>query len=175
MSSSNMVDATRSDGPPASATRAGAEFSAGSAALDNTWGFLPRLRRLTQLYAAAWTQQVSSEVTAPQFGMLSALAAEPGQDQGTLAQRLSMDKSTAADVVTRLTKRGDIRVLRDEHDSRRKVLLLTAVGRQRLDEIAPRVTELRRVAFSGFSDETRDEFIAGMDTMISFLDGATEK
>lgn len=137
---------------------------------DPTWGFLPRLRRLTQLYTASWVQNVSAEVTSTQFGMLSAIDAEPGQDQGTLAQRLSMDKSSTADVVSRLSRRGHLRVLRDEADSRRKILLLTPAGKECLEEIRPRVAALRQQTFSAFEPEERTEFLHGMSRLIDHLE-----
>ncbi len=142
---------------------------------DPTWGFMARLRRLTQLYTAAWVQQVSAEVTSTQFGMLSALEALPGQDQGTLGQSLFMDKSSTADVVNRLSRRGHIRVLRDEADSRRKVLMLTPEGKECLEELRPRVGELRRIAFSAFEEEERAAFLGGMNRMVSFLEGMVDR
>lgn len=147
----------------------------GSDVGDPTWGFMPRLRRLTQLYTAAWVTHVSAEVTSTQFGMLSALDAIPGQDQKTLAQTLSMDKSSTADVVNRLSRRGHIRVLRDPNDSRRKILLLTTDGKTCLEELRPMVRGLRGSVFSEFDDGERTVFLNGMSRLIHRLEGISEQ
>lgn len=148
--------------------------NAGNDVGDPTWGFMPRLRRLTQLYTAAWVTHVSPEVTSTQFGMLSALDAIPGQDQKTLAQTLSMDKSSTADVVNRLSRRGHIRVLRDTSDSRRKILLLTPEGKACLEELRPLVRGLRQKTFAEFGDAERAVFLNGMSRLVHHLEGMSE-
>ncbi|WP_125610002.1 MarR family winged helix-turn-helix transcriptional regulator [Specibacter cremeus] len=147
----------------------------GSDAGDPTWGFMPRLRRLTQMYTAAWVTYVSADVTSTQFGMLSALDTLPGQDQKTLAQNLSMDKSSTADVVNRLSRRGHIRALRDPDDSRRKILLLTPDGKASLEELRPLVHGLRSRVFAEFGEAERTEFLDGMSRLIHRLEGMTEQ
>ncbi|MFI9604571.1 MarR family winged helix-turn-helix transcriptional regulator [Streptomyces sp. NPDC052043] len=133
---------------------------------DPTWGFLARIRRLVQVYGAAWSAEVSSEVTAVQFGALAGLHRDPGQDQKTLAARLSMDKATAADVVKRMTQRGLVQVLRDPHDSRRKVLILTDEGREVVHRIAPRVDRLRRDVFGTLAPAEQKAFVETIDRLV---------
>nr|WP_251364235.1 MULTISPECIES: MarR family winged helix-turn-helix transcriptional regulator [unclassified Leucobacter] len=135
---------------------------------------MARLRRLTQLYTAAWSARVSSEITSTQFGVLSSLNAIPGQDQGTLGQSLSMDKSSTADVVGRLSKRGYVRVLRDEADSRRKILMLAPEGLEVLEQLRPRVTALRNGAFADFDQAGRGQFLTDMSRLIETLERAED-
>lgn len=161
-----------SDESASDSVASGVPYSASSDYADPTWGFMARLRRLTQLYTAAWSTRVSSEITSTQFGVLSSLQAIPGQDQGTLGQSLSMDKSSTADVVSRLSKRGYVRVLRDEADSRRKILLLAPEGLEVLEELRPRVTELRKGAFADFDQLGRAQFLADMSRVIETLERA---
>ncbi|GED89052.1 MarR family winged helix-turn-helix transcriptional regulator [Streptomyces sp. NPDC091412] len=143
-------------------------------AADPTWGFLAKIRRLVQVYGAAWSAEVSSEVTAVQFGALAGLHRDPGQDQKTLAARLSMDKATAADVVKRMTQRGLIQVLRDPHDSRRKVLILTEAGRETVQRIAPRVDRLRREVFASLAPTEQEAFIGVIDRLVIELETRLE-
>ena len=102
-------------------------------------------RRLQQSSYLLWSSIVSDDVTAPQLVVLSVLAGAPGIDQRTLGERASLDRSTVADIVGRLVRRGLIERLRDPADRRRNVLQLTADGRATLARLAPRTTTLNRV------------------------------
>jgi len=96
------------------------------------------LRRALQVMNLLWDEEVSHTITSPQFAALNALYREPRIDQVTLGQRISLDRSTAADVVSRLGRRGLIRSERDTRDGRRKVISLTPKGLRALHELIPR-------------------------------------
>jgi DNA-binding MarR family transcriptional regulator len=101
------------------------------------------LRRAQQLHAAVFAEVVSeANLTTPQFAVLAALRQSPGIDQVRLSQRLAIDRSTIADVASRLEERGLIRRKRDVKDARRNVLSLTAAGRELHDRTAPEVLEV---------------------------------
>src|SRR5437879_12592052 len=86
------------------------------------------LRRAVQVMNLLWDEEVSHTITSPQFAALNALYAEPNLDQRTLGQRISLDRSTMAEVVSRLCDRGLIRSERDRRDGRRKTITLK-IGR----------------------------------------------
>ena len=86
------------------------------------------LRRAVQVMNLLWDEEVSHTITSPQFAALNALYAEPNLDQRTLGQRISLDRSTMAEVVSRLCDRGLIRSERDRRDGRRKTITLTTRG-----------------------------------------------
>ncbi|HEX2647590.1 MAG TPA: MarR family transcriptional regulator, partial [Candidatus Dormibacteraeota bacterium] len=86
------------------------------------------LRRAVQVMNLLWDEEVSHTITSPQFAALNALLREPNLDQRTLGQRVSLDRSTMAEVVSRLSSRGLIRTERDTRDGRRKTISLTAKG-----------------------------------------------
>src|SRR5438477_192430 len=77
------------------------------------------IRRAQQVHYWLWNAQVSGEVTSPQFAVLYALRAEKNIDQKTLGERVSLDRSTTAEVVARLKSRGLIQRFRDPRDGRR--------------------------------------------------------
>ena len=64
------------------------------------------LRRAQQAHVAVWQSEVSKEVTSVQFGVLSVLARTPGASQTELCAQLDLDRSTIADIVARLERRG---------------------------------------------------------------------
>jgi MarR family transcriptional regulator, temperature-dependent positive regulator of motility len=96
------------------------------------------LRRALQVMNVLWDEEVSHSITSPQFAALNALYTEPNLDQRTLGERISLDRSTMADVVSRLRDRGLIRTERDPRDGRRKTIALTARGTQTVQHLIPR-------------------------------------
>jgi MarR family transcriptional regulator, temperature-dependent positive regulator of motility len=96
------------------------------------------LRRAVQAMNVLWDEEVSHTITSPQFAALNALYSKPGMDQRTLGRRISLDRSTVAEVVARLSARGLIRTERDARDGRRKVIKLTNKGLSALRQLIPR-------------------------------------
>jgi len=96
------------------------------------------LRRAVQAMNLLWDEEVSHTITSPQFAALNALYSEPNLDQRTLGLRISLDRSTMAEVVSRLRGRGLIRTERDVRDGRRKTITLTAKGLLTVQQLIPR-------------------------------------
>ena len=96
------------------------------------------LRRAVQAMNLLWDAEVSHTITSPQFAALNALYAEPNLDQRSLGQRVSLDRSTMAEVVSRLSTRGLIRTERDPRDGRRKTIMLTTKGLHSVQQLIPR-------------------------------------
>jgi DNA-binding MarR family transcriptional regulator len=99
------------------------------------------IRRAQQIHNKVWSTDVSGEVTSPQFALLRALKLSPGIDQRTLGAFVSLDRSTTADVVERMLRRGYVQKTRDPSDRRRNVLRLTAAGEVLVDELWPRTVK----------------------------------
>ncbi len=96
------------------------------------------LRRALQAMNLLWTEDVSPSITSPQFAALNALYREPNIDQRTLGERISLDRSTMAEVVARLSAKGLIKATRDARDGRRKTIQLTPKGLIALQRLIPR-------------------------------------
>jgi DNA-binding MarR family transcriptional regulator len=96
------------------------------------------MRRALQVMNLLWSQEVSHTITSPQFATLNALYLEPTIDQRTLGERISLDRSTMAEVVARLSARGLIRTERHASDGRRKTIRLTPKGLSALQQLIPR-------------------------------------
>jgi len=117
------------------------------------------LRRALQVMNLLWDQEVSRTITSPQFAAMNALYREPGIDQVTLGQRVSLDRSTAADVVSRLGARGLIRSERDARDGRRKVISLTPKGMHALHQLIPRTHAMTGRLVAGLKQGEQDELL----------------
>jgi MarR family transcriptional regulator, temperature-dependent positive regulator of motility len=96
------------------------------------------LRRAVQVMNMLWDEEVSHTITSPQFAALNALYSEPNLDQRTLGRRISLDRSTMAEVVSRLDARGLIQTRRDSRDGRRKTIALTPKGLLTVQQLIPR-------------------------------------
>jgi DNA-binding MarR family transcriptional regulator len=102
------------------------------------------LRRALQVMNLLWDQEVSHTITSPQFAALNALYKEPKLDQSALGQRISLDRSTMAEVVSRLRTRGLINTERDTRDGRRKKITLTPKGLRTVHQLIPRTHLMTR-------------------------------
>jgi MarR family transcriptional regulator, lower aerobic nicotinate degradation pathway regulator len=105
--------------------------------LETTAGHL--IRRAQQIHTAIWSHELDGDLTGPQYALLSALSRKSGVDQQTAGRLASLDKSTTANIVERLQRRGWVRRGRDARDGRRNVLSLTSTAKARLPEITARV------------------------------------
>jgi DNA-binding MarR family transcriptional regulator len=119
-------------------------------------GFL--IRRAQQVHAAAWQREVSAQVSSVQYGVLAILARRPGASQRELGDELDLDRSTVADVVARLERRGVLARERHADDRRRNTLALTDEGRAELDALRPHVEGVEHVLTDGLSTTDRAEF-----------------
>ncbi|MEU8763725.1 MarR family transcriptional regulator [Streptomyces sp. NPDC048659] len=117
-------------------------------------------RRLQQAHHLLWTTMVSEEITSPQFGVLNALLAEPGLDQRTLGERVTLDRSTIAEVVGRLTRRGLLDKVRDPDDGRRSLLRLTEDGERTHRKLTVRTARMNQVFLAPLSPEEQADFLS---------------
>lgn len=131
-------------------------------ALGNAPGHL--IRRAQQVHTTAWGEEVGRAMTAPQYAVLSALWSQPGGiDQGTGAELASVDKSSMADIVGRLVRRGWVARTRDPADARRRLLELTDTAREELTGITPAVQRVQERVLAPLPDApARAAFLDGL-------------
>jgi DNA-binding MarR family transcriptional regulator len=113
-----------------------------------------------------WDHEVSHTITSPQFAALNALYGEPAIDQRTLGERISLDRSTMAEVVARLSARGLITTARDSNDGRRKTIRLTPKGVATLQHLIPRTHEMTRRLVGALDAKEREEMLRLLTTVV---------
>lgn len=113
-----------------------------------------------------WNVEVSAAVTSPQFAVLYALRAEPGLDQKTLGERISLDRSTMTDVLKRLTARGLVRSTRDSSDGRRNRVRLTAEGKRTVEQLTPQALRMNAILVGVLKDCERTELIRMLNLVV---------
>ena len=129
------------------------------------------LRRAVQVMNQLWDEDVSHSITSPQFAALNALYAQPNLDQRTLGQRISLDRSTMAEVVSRLSSKGLIRSQRDTRDGRRKTITLTPKGLHAVQHLIPRTHAMTRRLVGPLDHHQRDELLGLLTKVV----GANER
>jgi DNA-binding MarR family transcriptional regulator len=125
------------------------------------------LRRALQVMNLLWDQEVSHTITSPQFAALNALYKEPKLDQGALGQRISLDRSTVAEVVSRLRGRGLITTERDTRDGRRKKITLTSKGLRTVHQLIPRTHLMTGRLVGPLDADERAELLRMLKTVVS--------
>ncbi|MGE0045827.1 MAG: MarR family winged helix-turn-helix transcriptional regulator [Hyphomonadaceae bacterium] len=76
-------------------------------------------------------------VTLRQFAVLAAIAEQPGRSQTDLVSATGIDRSTLADMITRMEKRGWIIRVTAANDARANAVTLAAAGRAALTASVP--------------------------------------
>lgn len=116
-------------------------------------------RRLQQAHHLLWNTMVSEEITSPQFAVLNALVAEPGLDQRTVGERVGLDRSTIAEVISRLTRRDLLAKERDPDDGRRWLLRLTPQGLRTHKKLTVRTARMNQVFLAPLSGAEQALFL----------------
>ncbi len=129
------------------------------------------LRRAVQVMNLLWTEEVSHTITSPQFAALNALYGHPNLDQRTLGQGISLDRSTMAEVVSRLSSRGLIRSERDPRDGRRKTITLTPKGLHTVQQLIPRTHAMTRRLVGPLDQQQRNDLLRLLTKVV----GANER
>lgn len=86
------------------------------------------LHRAEQMAADRFAQLVAGEITLRQFAVLAAVKQRPGLRQSDLVRETGIDRSTMADMLTRMEKRGWITRTTNALDQRAQSVQLAAGG-----------------------------------------------
>jgi DNA-binding MarR family transcriptional regulator len=78
-------------------------------------------------------------LTIRQFAVLAALNDEDGQSQSSLVDVTGIDRSTLADMVSRMEKTGLVKRVKSVEDARAKAVSLTKAGQEAFEGAAPEV------------------------------------
>lgn len=118
------------------------------------------IRRLQQIAFALFLEQARAfDFTPVQYAALFAVGNNPGIDQTALCNAIALDRSTMADVVSRLEKKGLIRRRNGAADRRTKALSITAAGRRLIGDIEPAVAATQRLILAPLKPGERAAFM----------------
>jgi MarR family transcriptional regulator, temperature-dependent positive regulator of motility len=113
-----------------------------------------------------------SDLTPRQLAVLATVAGNEGLSQTDIVNLTGIDRSTLADIVRRLVKKGLLQRRRTKQDARAYAVKLTAEGQRVLraaGPIARKVDQLIAKALGG----GKDAFLEGLQGMIDKLQAAS--
>lgn len=115
------------------------------------------IRRAQQIAVSMFHETVGRDLTPIQYAILRMLQETPGLDQVTLAQRVALDTSTAADIAARLEAKGWI--VREVLPRRQRRLVLTAGGEAVLAKSVAGMRELNQRMLESLAPAEQQEFL----------------
>ena len=115
------------------------------------------IRRAQQIAVSTFHEVHGRHVTPIQYAILRTLHETPGIDQVTLAQKIALDTSTAADIAARLETKGWI--VREVLPRRQRSLALTPAGAEVLLELRPGIGLMYRQMMDGLEPAEQSEFM----------------
>lgn len=125
------------------------------------------LHRVGQCAGDLFAEEVTGEGLTPrQFAVLVAIASNEGLSQTDLVERTGVDRSTLADIVRRLLKKGLINRRRTKSDARAYSVRLSDKGRSALNAARPAVQRAEERLLSALGPTDRDEFMAALDRIL---------
>jgi DNA-binding MarR family transcriptional regulator len=110
-----------------------------------------------------------SGLTPRQFAVLMAVAEEEGLTQTDLVERTGIDRSTLADIVARLLRRGLIHRRRAKEDARAYAIKLTAQGNKALREAQPCAQAADALLLANLPQAKRQDFLDALNLIVGPL------
>lgn len=126
------------------------------------------LHRAGQCAGDIFSSEVSADGLTPrQFAVLVTVSQHEGLSQTDLVERTGIDRSTLADIIRRMLKKGLIARRRTREDARAYAVRLTDAGRSVLDAVQPAALSADERILAVLPSEKRDEFIECLNTIVS--------
>jgi DNA-binding MarR family transcriptional regulator len=121
-------------------------------------GFL--IRRLHQLHSALFLEETRGfDITPVQYSLMTALAARGELEQNSLALEIGLERTSVAEVVPRLQRRGLLARRRSDDDARVKLVRLTRKGSALLRRMAAKVRRAHDRTVDRLAGAERDLFL----------------
>lgn len=140
------------------------------AALYKRPGFM--LRRAHQISVSLFVEECAG-MTTTQYGVLLILRCCEGLDQIGLSKRVGLDRSTTGLVAKKLEDDGLVVRVEDPKDRRRKIIVLTAKGERRLEQIREGAARAQARALSAFTPAEAEHFLVLLGKFVDTFNGVT--
>lgn len=114
-----------------------------------------------------------SGLTPRQFAVLLTISQNEGLSQADLVARTGIDRSTLADIMRRILKKGLIRRTRTREDARAYSVKLTENGARALDKALPAALGSDQRVLKALPADKRKDFLAALSTIVTSLEQDT--
>jgi DNA-binding MarR family transcriptional regulator len=130
------------------------------------------IRRAQQQHVAVWSRVASAEISSVQYTILVVLDRLGEASQRELCDAVDLDRSTIADLVARMERRGLLERRRDPDDARRKTVTLADAGRLERERLRPLVYEVQETLMRSMSPVERRTLRTGLRALLGLDDPA---
>jgi DNA-binding MarR family transcriptional regulator len=120
-------------------------------------------QRAEELFA---TETTKADLTPRQYAILACVQHNPDISQTGLVEQTGVDRSTLADIVRRLVKKGLLQRKRTRRDARMYAVRLTARGQSALGSVKPIAAKVDQRILSGLKADQRSDFIQALGVIV---------
>jgi DNA-binding MarR family transcriptional regulator len=129
------------------------------------------LHRASQVVEDVFGSEVQRDRLTPrQLAVLTTVAQKEGLSQTGITERTGIDRSTLADIVHRLVRKGLLHRRRTKEDTRTYAVRLTDAGRNVLRTTEPLTKRIDRRVLDALPADRREEFITALAAIIGKLE-----
>ncbi len=111
----------------------------------------------------------NGELTPRQFAVLYTVANHEGLSQTGLVERTGIDRSTLADIVRRMQRKGLLQRRRTKEDARAYAVKLTEEGRRVLRAADPAAKRVDERILAGLPGRQREQFMDELQSIVARL------
>lgn len=111
----------------------------------------------------------SEDITPRQFAVLVAVSENEGLSQTNLVEMTGIDRSTLADIIRRMLKKGLVQRRRTKEDARAYAVKLTEEGRRILRSAEPMAKKVDERILEALPAAQRERFLADLGTIVTAL------
>jgi DNA-binding MarR family transcriptional regulator len=111
-----------------------------------------------------------SDLTPRQFAVMKAVAKSTDASQTALVEQTGIDRSTLADIVRRLIRKGLLQRRRTAHDARMYAVRLTAQGIEELKRAEPAARSTEERLLSALPSSQRTAMIDALSRIVSTIE-----
>ena len=134
------------------------------------------MHRALQLALDVYAEDLGTDgPTQRQFAVMEAVSVKEGLTQTDLVKATGIDRSTLADLVSRMTAKGLLTRERSTLDARAKAVRLSAEGQALLDAARPKVEAADRRIMGLLPKGKRDGFLDLLSELASAADAAPDQ
>jgi DNA-binding MarR family transcriptional regulator len=125
------------------------------------------IRRLHQIHVGLFTEECGSEdVTPVQSAILTVLQSGEEMDQLTLSTSVGIDRTSGADVIRRLERRGLLARQSSKFDRRAKLVKITDEGKAFIKRVRPHMARAQDRLVAPLTDDEREELFRLINKMV---------
>jgi DNA-binding MarR family transcriptional regulator len=133
------------------------------------------LHRAGQCAEVLFTNETAkADLTPRQYAVLVCVGQNPDVSQTGLVEQTGVDRSTLADVVRRLVKKGLLQRKRTKRDARMYAVRLTAKGQNILGSVKPVATKVDHRILSVLRSDQRGGFIEALGEIVRAMSRQTQ-